>query len=64
MKTHDEVTGGDLITQYPKPRIEKLIRDALKTLDRRREDQSGKPTVDLVGVGVAPAEDDPRRSDR
>lgn len=32
MKTHDEVTGGDLMKQYPKARIERLIREALKRL--------------------------------
>jgi type III restriction enzyme len=32
MKTHDAVTGGDLMKQYPKARIERLIRDALKRL--------------------------------
>jgi type III restriction enzyme len=32
MKTHDELTGGDLMKQYPKARIERLIRDALKRL--------------------------------
>ncbi len=32
MKIHDEVTGGDLIKQYPKARIERLIREALKRL--------------------------------
>ena len=32
MKTHDAVTGGDLMKLYPKARIERLIRDALKRL--------------------------------
>ena len=32
MKTHDQVTGGDLMKQYPKARIERLIREALKRL--------------------------------
>jgi type III restriction enzyme len=32
MKSHDQVTGGDLMKQYPKSRIERLIRDALKRL--------------------------------
>lgn len=32
MKTHDEVTGGDLMKQYPKARIDTLIRNALKRL--------------------------------
>jgi type III restriction enzyme len=32
MKVHDHVTGGDLMKQYSKARIEQLIRDALKRL--------------------------------
>lgn len=32
MKVHDQVTGGDLMKQYPKSRIERLIREALKRL--------------------------------
>lgn len=32
MKTHDQVTGGDLMKQYPKSRIERLIGDALRRL--------------------------------
>lgn len=32
MKVHDHVTGGDLMKQYSKARIERLIRDALKRL--------------------------------
>lgn len=32
MNVHDQLTGGDLMTAYPKKRIEGLIRDALSRL--------------------------------
>lgn len=35
MRTHDDLTGGDLMKTYPKARVERLVRDALKRLKLR-----------------------------